>query len=176
MNISKLSSAQSFCGTVHMDKVKIAKEIAKMQSNPQEQMDSVIGNINTLKDRLEKQTPDSSDFDLDVSVDNELIIYDAGRILGQLVTRSTSYATNIHLVVKSKSLNTSYKSDVSLGYPLSSGEFNVEADGQKIWEDGFKGVTENILRDENMSPEERERESTRKGLSDEVRAVFDRLA
>ena len=176
MNISKLSSAQSFCGTVRMDKEKIAKEIAKIYKNDsQEQVDSVIGNINTLKDRLEKQTPASSDFTLDLSVKqgyarfhNDVTDYDIA--MGCREYSYEEHATELSVSVKSNNSNKMYWSNVSLGYCLNETHgLQNKTSGEEIWKQGFKRITEDILRDENMSHEE-------KVLNKDELSVFNRLA
>ena len=74
MNISPVSNL-NFNGNVYINKIDTAKEIAKIAKyfpessdiesfKNDEQVKSFIGNINTLKHRLETKTPDDNRYEI----------------------------------------------------------------------------------------------------------------
>ena len=122
-----------------------------------------------------RRTPASSDFTLDLSVKqgyarfhNDVTDYDIA--MGCREYSYEEHATKLSVSVKSNNSNKMYWSNVSLGYCLNETHgLQNKTSGEEIWKQGFKRITEDILRDENMSHEE-------KVLNKDELSVFNRLA
>lgn len=125
----------NFNGHVRMNKEKVAQEIA---SGDPEQQASLIGNINTLKQRIEQQTPDYKNYTIDFERN---YVKSAGEDeYGH--PYAEGYNGVITVVDDDKEID--YISTVELS--LTKNGRTQKADGETIWRDGFMNLTKEILK------------------------------
>ena len=181
MNISPVSNL-NFNGNVYINKIDTAKEIAKIAKyfpessdiesfKNDEQVKSFIGNINTLKHRLETKTPDDNRYE---------IIFNMGS------DDFDEYIYSAYVTVYDRNNDRSTMSYVDLAQRLSSTKinFNNRSNGQRIWENAFEPVTDSALKDAKRAQKQilpplddssyQKREI--RELNDKERYVFDMLA
>ena len=128
-------SYMNFNGQVRMNKEKVAQEIA---SGDPEQQASLIGNINTLKQRLENGTPDYKNYTIDFERN---YVRSAGEDeYGH--PYAEGYNGVITVVDDDKEID--YISTVELS--LTKNGRTQKADGETIWRDGFMNLTKEILK------------------------------
>ena len=141
MRVNSLNTNQFFKGTVNRNKIKLAQEI---DNCPQETQESLIGNINTLKSRLEECTPFWKTFTLDFEYYSE---YDT----------STSPYIHHGVVTVVDEKNQTYKKDFVLGQTAKkyspANENSCYKNGEEIWEEGFKELTQASAYSQHEKPE-----------------------
>lgn len=125
----------NFNGQVRRNKEKIAQEIA---SGDPEQQASLIGNINTLKQRLEQQTPDYKNYTIDF--ERKYVRSSGEDEYGH--PYAEGYNGVITVVDDDKEID--YISTVELS--LTKNGRTQKADGETIWRDGFMNLTKEILK------------------------------
>ena len=125
----------NFNGHVRMNKEKVAQEIA---SGDPEQQASLIGNINTLKQRLEQQTPDYKNYTIDF--ERKYVRSSGEDEYGH--PYAEGYNGVITVVDDDKEID--YISTVELS--LTKNGRTQKADGETIWRDGFMNLTKEILK------------------------------
>ncbi len=128
-------SYMNFNGQVRRNKEKIAQEIA---SGDPEQQASLIGNINTLKQRLEQQTPDYKNYTIDF--ERKYVRSSGEDEYGH--PYAEGYNGVITVVDDDKEID--YISTVELS--LTKNGRTQKADGETIWRDGFMNLTKEILK------------------------------
>ena len=131
----------NFNGQVRRNKEKIAQEIA---SGDPEQQASLIGNINTLKQRLEQQTPDYKNYTIDF--ERKYVRSSGEDEYGH--PYAEGYNGVITVVDDDKEID--YISTVELS--LTKNGRTQKADGETIWRDGFMNLTKEILRQFRNEP------------------------
>jgi len=171
MNISPIQNIK-FNGSVKLNKAKIAKEIAKIEkNNSQYQVDSVIGNINTLCGRLTEQTPDSAKFSLIVNVDKDCTYRRLQGISENYVQEECkSFATGLNVDLIDVKNNINYRSYVKLGCP--NDEYlclDSQASGEDIWKEGFEKITKRAIYNANAES------AQSNDLNEEEKSIFNRL-
>ncbi len=158
MRINPINTSIPFNGRVVMNKMKITNEIA---SCPKAARESLIGNINSLKARLEQNTPEWKTFNIefyhDVSWDSQY---------------SPTYYQGI-IRVKDENGESEVKS-FDLGQ--LGGKFlanrNFVPDGKTIWHKGFEEITEKLI---NKQYTYSQNLSEKGNFSQEVREITDRI-
>ena len=125
----------NFNGQVRMNKEKVAQEIA---SGDPEQQASLIGNINTLKQRLENKTPDYKNYTIDF--ERNYVRSSGEDEYGH--PYAEGYNGVITVVDDDKEID--YISTVELS--LTKNGRTQKADGETIWRDGFMNLTKEILK------------------------------
>lgn len=176
MQISPVNNL-NFSGSVYLDKIQTAKEIAKIsECFPQisdidefkkdEQVQSFIGNINTLKSRLQQNTPDINSYEISFNLGCE-----------------NNYSAFV--TVYDRNNEHSSMSYVDLCQHLSSVNLNVQrrASGERIFESAFKPVYESVIKraygpQKHTAPNSDEPSYLKrelKQLSEKEKYVFDRL-
>ena len=176
MQISPVNNL-NFSGSVYLDKIQTPKEIAKIsECFPQisdidefkkdEQVQSFIGNINTLKSRLQQNTPDINSYEISFNLGCE-----------------NNYSAFV--TVYDRNNEHSSMSYVDLCQHLSSVNLNVQrrASGERIFESAFKPVYESVIKracgpQKHTAPNSDEPSYSKrelKQLSEKEKYVFDRL-
>ncbi len=169
MRVNRILSASNFKGSVKMDKKHTTRQIS---SCPKAVQESLIGNINTLNYRLKNNTPYNKHFNVEFDVYHEKY--------------SKYHPTNTYGVLTIQ--NESGKKDYSEVYLSSLGSYFVSdddyiADGETIWQKGFKDITERISTDkfyqENsdniLSQKERKEARDKRKLSSYEIEIYDRI-
>lgn len=132
MRINNINTIRpSFNGRVYMNYNSIAKTIKEMPTQTQE---SVIGNINSLKERLEIQTPDFKTYIINIDYNKK-----AEDIYSPIHHRATIN------VKDERGYSTSQ--DFELGQTGGSGRKarTIMSSGEEIWNNGFRPITEKVL-------------------------------
>ena len=146
----------NFNGHVRMHKEKIAREIA---SGDPEQQASLIGNINTLKQRLENGTPDYKNYTIDFERN---YVRSSGE---DEYGHPYAEGYNGVITVADDDEEIDYISTVELS--LTKNGRTQKADGEQIWRDGFMNLTKEILKPFKNEPKHT--------VDAETQAVMDKL-
>lgn len=166
MKISSVNSFRNFKGTVKRNKEQLTREIVCC---PKATRESIIGNINTLKYRLETQTPDCKTFNIKFfhgfESDSK---YSPFRYYGtiQVTDESGNRTAKDFLVAKS--------------FPRHPSELSYVADGQTIWEEGFKDITDQLLAQKPCPNKTCEKVNNQKAVQEaqlpaEIKAIYDKI-
>lgn len=134
-------SYMNFNGQVRMNKEKVAQEIA---SGDPEQQASLIGNINTLKQRLEQQTPDYKNYTIDF--ERNYVRSSGEDEYGH--PYAEGYDGVVTVIDDDQEIE--YTSTVELSRKRDG--IAQKADGEQIWRDGFMNLTKEILRQFKNEP------------------------
>lgn len=152
-------SCMNFNGQVSLrDRVKIAQEIA---SGDPEQQASLIGNINTLKQRLKQQTPDHKNYTIDF--ERNYVRSSGEDEYGHPYTEG--YDGVVTVIDNDNDKEIKYTSTVKLSRKRDG--IVQKADGEQIWRDGFMNLTTEILRQFRDEPKH--------PVDAETQAVMDKL-
>ena len=141
MRINNINMVRpSFNGRVYMNYNNLANTIKQMPTQTQE---SVIGNINSLKERLESQTPDYKTY---------VIGLDYSKKAQDIYSPTHHKAT---ITVKDEK-GYSSSQDFELGQTGGSGRKarNIMASGEEIWNNGFRPITEKVLTGQSTPTDE----------------------
>ncbi len=142
-----------FNGRVIMDKLKIASQISC--SKDEGIKESLIGNINTLKMRIQENTPEFKTFVIDYDYESKK------NSTGDEFTYGTlSVIDNDNFSCKSKKVKLTKENKLK-------NEIEI-ADGQEIWEKLFKNITTRIISKEYIPMDSSE-------LSNEVKEIYEKL-
>lgn len=176
MNITGLTSV-SFKGRVSYDKERTAKQIAKLkENNPQWQIDSLIGNINTLKQNLETQTPDDSTFAMDLFVKTKEAKIPTGASaeeieFGMPDIAYKKYASSFKINLIDTNKNKEYNSQGELGiYDTYKDGFESLTTKKEMEQNTFKKITENAIKNANTN-----KKAPTGNMDKETAAIFDQL-
>ena len=126
---------------VDIDKITTAVTIHEVTKGActSEVLDSILGNINTLTWRLETETDNEKKYDF--IIDNEL-----GKYNTKITTPHKYYpfAALVRVCTNGKEEQSLLK---TRSYDKNNSCFYCITDPERVWQEGFKQITENILED-----------------------------